>query len=187
MFSRRQQTVHEASRPAWTIMAASTALAATAFCLAPLSAAAQEFNEQGSAPEMVESGISINAQVDLVFQQASGEPMRMLQNSFSAGAVGANATSEYVFDLLNGAAMSGLNEALAQGARSGRVTVVATSCHVGMDGKAIRTVVPLGVFINTTEMNVGEDGNAQFRTRIKFIPDIAPPVRDEPFKLVPNF
>jgi hypothetical protein len=186
MFSKHQQPPHEASRSAWTVMAASTAIAASAFCLAP-GAAAQEFKEQIPGAEMLESGISIQAQVDLVFQQASGEPMRMMQNNFSAGVVGGNATSEYVFDLLNGAAMAGLNQALAQGARTGRVTVVATSCQIGMDGKAIRTVVPLGVFINTTEMDVGEDGKASFRTRIKFIPDIAPARQDKPFKLVPNF
>lgn len=187
MFPRGQRGQRQKSRPMWSIVAAGTVLAASAVCLAPLRASAQEFAEPGSGAEPLEHGISITAQVDLVFQQASGEPMRMLQNNFSAGAMGANATSEYVFDLLNGAAMAGLNEALAQGARSGRVTVVATSCQVGMSGKAIRAVNPVGVFINTTEMNVDDNGKASFRTRIKFIPDIAPEREDKPFKLVPNF
>jgi hypothetical protein len=179
MFSRRLPTLNV---PA----IARNALVASAISFAPLAAGAQEVRpESDSGP--IEHAISISAQVDLVFQQASGDPVRMLQNNFSAGAMGANATSEYVFGLLNDAALNGLNQALALGARTGRITVVATSCQVGMDGQAIRAVVPLGVFINTTEMNVGDDGQAHFRTRVKYIPDIAPAAEDKPFKLVPNF
>jgi uncharacterized membrane protein (UPF0136 family) len=138
--------------------------------LAPL-AMAQEVAPQPPIPIPMESGVSLRINVDLVYKTAFGSDLQLVQNSFAAGAMGHNATSDYVFDLLNKAALAGLNSALQQGAKSGRVTVVASGCHVGVAGNLLQTVAPAGIFVNTTDMELGADGVAHFRTRVKFIPD----------------
>lgn len=151
---------------------------ASAVWFAPLAfappASAQAPESPGLMPQAIplENGISLRINVDLVFQPAFGSEIKLLQNSFAAGATGPSATSDYVFELLNRTALSGLNEALAQGAKSGRVTVVASGCQVGVAGSSVQAVAPMGVFINTTHMDV-VDGVAKFRTRVNFIPDTA--------------
>jgi hypothetical protein len=158
--------------PQWAF--ARIAFLAPLVSFAPLAATAQEApgETQGQA---VQSGISIRANIDLVFQPAFHDKVTLMQKSFAAGAMGANATSEYVFGVLNEAALAGLNEALAQGAKTGRITVVATGCHVGVSPGGLDAATPVGIFINTTDMEVSEDGIAHFRTRAKFIPDMPSP------------
>lgn len=163
-----------------------TALALTAACLAAPGAVAQ--STPGQAPpgviwsepgydgfnrNDVQSGVAIRAQIDVVFQPGLSDSVSVLQNQFTTGAMGVNATTEYIFAILNQAALNGLQEALYRGARSGRVTVVATGCEVGLEGRELRTYAPVGVFINTTDMVVGDDGQARFHTSVKFIPDTA--------------
>jgi hypothetical protein len=177
--------------PQWAF--ARIAFLAPLVSFAPLAAMAQEAAPgQGQA---VQSGISIRANIDLVFQPAFRDKVTLMQKSFAAGAMGPNATSEYVFGVLNEAALAGLNEALAQGARTGRITVVATGCHVGVSPGGLDAATPAGIFINTTDMEVGDDGIAHFRTRVKFIPDYAvapgavtdPETLPDPDRVSPKF
>jgi hypothetical protein len=147
------------------------------------SAPGQNWSEpgyNGFSMDDTQMGVTIQVQIDVVFQPALGERVSVLQNQFTTGAMGVNATTEYIFEILNQAALGGLQEALMRGAQSGRVTVVATGCEVGLAGHVLRSYAPVGVFINTTDMRVGADGKARFHTRVKFIPDgaaqIAPPL-----------
>jgi hypothetical protein len=173
---------------------ARVALLAPALLLAP-AAFAQE--AEPAAPQQAvpaQSGISIRANVDVVFQPAFREDTKLMQSSFTAGAMGPNATEEYIFGLLSNAAMQGLNQALAQGAKTGRVTVVATGCEIGVSGAGIQAA-QVGIFINTTDMEVGDDGIARFRTRVKFIPNDAvapgavtdPDALPDPERISPKF
>jgi hypothetical protein len=177
--------------PQWAF--ARIAFLAPLVSFAPLAAMAQEAAPgQGQA---VQSGITIRANIDLVFQPAFRDKVTLMQKSFAAGAMGLNATSEYVFGVLNEAALAGLNEALARGARTGRITVVATGCHVGVSPGGLDAATPAGIFINTTDMEVGDDGVAHFRTRVKFIPDYAvapgavtdPDTLPDPDRVSPKF
>jgi len=170
-----------------------SALALTAACIAAPAATAQSVTDlgvpgqtwsepgyDGFTPQEMSNGIAIRAQVDVVFQPGLSDSVSVLQNQFATGAMGVNATTEYIFEILNKAALDGLQEALYRGARSGRVTVVATGCEVGMAGAELRSYAPVGVFINTTDMLVGDDGKAHFRTNVKFIPDPAPQTTSAP-------
>jgi hypothetical protein len=166
--------------------AAGLAFAAAAIFLGSPHAAAQLPYDFPSGAPPIESGISIRAQVDLMFQPAFADSITVMQNSFET--IGANASSDYIFQVLDQAAKAGLSQALAQGAKSGRVTVVATSCHIGVSDNTIQSWAPIGVFINTTDMSVGDDGKANFHTRIKFIPDVSMEQAPQaPFTLVPKF
>lgn len=156
------------SRSSARTVAASLASSMFLLAAAP-SAAAQVFRDvPWDTP--AESGISLRAQVDVMFQPDGGEKVVLMQNAFQTGASGQNLTSEYIFEVLNRAAMAGLDEALAKGARSGRVNVVAVCYQFGVDGDSFHSLAPMGVFINTTDMDVLPDGKAAFRTNVKFIP-----------------
>src|SRR5690242_20331710 len=112
---------------------------AVATGLSPLGAHAQA---PASSADDVQNGISISAQVDLVFQPPGGS-VKMLQNNFRTGAAEENATADFVFEVLNQAAMAGLGQALQQGAQAGRVCVVATSYQVGLANDGIRQAAPI--------------------------------------------
>lgn len=144
--------------------------AASLLSLVPLGAYAQEAGGAPSSPGM-QTGISIRANVDLVYLPSLGDEVKLSQTSFSAGAMGDIATPANVFDILNRAALAGLTEALAQGARAGRITVVASGCEVGVAGDALKAAAPIGIFVNTTDMEMGRDGKPVFTTRVRFIPD----------------
>jgi hypothetical protein len=178
---------------------ARAALLASALSLAPAAfaqEAAPDLSPQ-EAPQGVpgQSGITLRASVDVVFQPAFREDTKLMQSSFTAGAMGPNATTEYIFNILNQAALQGLNQALAQGAKTGRVTVVATGCEVGVLGTGATAAAQVGIFINTTDMEVGDDGIAHFRTRVKFIPNDAvapgavtdPDALPAPERITPRF
>lgn len=162
--------------PARTFVA-SLASGMLLFAAAP-SASAQVFRDvPWDAP--AENGISVRAQVDVMFQPDNGGQVVLMINAFQTGASGQNLTSEYIFDILNRAALEGLDEALAKGAKSGRVNVVAVCYAFGVDGDSLHSLAPMGVFINTTDMDVLPDGKAAFRTNFKFIPPAgvaAPPI-----------
>lgn len=168
---------------------------ACSLALAPAAFAQEAAPDVPQQTPLSQTGISIRANVDVVFQPAFREDTRLMQSSFAAGAMGPNATQEYIFGLLNQAALQGLNQALAQGAKAGRVTVVATGCEVGVSGNGATAAQQVGIFINTTDMEVGEDGIAHFRTRVKFIPDDAvapgavtdPNALPDPDRIAPKF
>ena len=142
------------------------------------SASAQIFRDvPWDAPE--ENGISVRAQVDVMFQTEGGGQMVLMTNAFQTGAAGQNLSSEYIFETLNRAALEGLDEALQKGAKTGRVNVVAVCYAFGVEGDSLHSLAPMGVFINTTDMDVLPDGKAAFRTNVKFIPPAgvaAPPI-----------
>lgn len=126
-----------------------------------------------------ENGISVRAQVDVTFRPEGGGQVVLMTNAFQTGASGQNLSSEYIFDILNRAALEGLDEALAKGAKTGRVNVVAVCYAFGVEGDSLHSLAPMGVFINTTDMDVLPDGKAAFRTNFKFIPPAgvaAPPI-----------
>ena len=162
--SCRPSNFRNSARTAVASLASSVLL----FAAAP-SAAAQVFRDvPWDAP--AESGISLRAQIDVMFQPDDGGQVVLMQNAFQTGASGQNLTSEYIFEILNRAALAGLDEALVKGARSGRVNVVAVCYQFGVDGDSFHSLAPMGVFINTTDMDVLPDGKAAFRTNVKFIP-----------------
>lgn len=166
-----------ASRIPARAFAASLASGVLLFAAAP-SASAQVFRDV-PWDQPAENGISVRAQVDVMFQTNAGDQMVLMTNAFQTGASGQNLSSEYIFEILNRAALEGLDEALAKGAKSGRVNVVAVCYAFGVEGDSLHSLAPMGVFINTTDMDVLPDGKAAFRTNVKFIPPAgvaAPPI-----------
>lgn len=146
------------------------------------SASAQILRDAPGGFQASENGISVRAQVDVMFQKEDGGPTVLVQDSFITGASGQNLSSEYIFEILNRAALAGLDGALMQGATSGRVNVVAVCYQFGVEGDSFHSLAPLGVFINTTDMDVLPDGKAAFRTNVKFIPPTvaaAPPIEGD--------
>ena len=92
------------------------------------------------------------------------------QRSFETGAASVNISSQYVFDVLNEAVLAGVDQALAGGAQTGRISVVAVCYSYGVDGEGVRSLAPMGVFINTTNLNVTADGNAALHSNLRVIP-----------------
>ena len=165
------------SRMPARVFAASLASGVLLFVAAP-SASAQVFRDV-PWEQLSENGISVRAQVDVMFQTDAGEQVVLMTNAFQAGASGQNLSSEYIFEILNRAALEGLDEALQKGAKTGRVNVVAVCYAFGVEGDSFHSLAPMGVFINTTDMDVLPDGKAAFRTNVKFIPPAgvaAPPI-----------
>ncbi len=122
-----------------------------------------------SAPTVVSQGITYTGQVNVIFQTEGG-PIGALQTSFQNSATDENATQDHVMGAMNQAALAGLNEAVARGAHTGHADVIAMVYQAGIAGGA-GLLRPLGVFINTTDMEVGSDGKAAFHTRVQFMPD----------------
>lgn len=154
-------------------LAAGLASGVVLFTSAPPAMAQEAFRDVPWDVPASENGISLRAQVDVMFQPEEGGPVVLMQNAFATGAAGQNLSSEYIFDILNRAALAGLDEALAKGARSGRANVVAVCYQFGVDGDSMHSLAPMGVFINTTDMDVLPDGKAAFHTNIKFVPAVA--------------
>lgn len=163
--SRRPSPVRNPARR----LAAGLASGAVLLASAP-AASAQVFRDVPWDQPTSENGISMRAQIDVVFQPVDGGPVVLMQNGFTTGAAGQNLSSEYIFEILDRAALAGLDEALAKGARSGRVNVVAVCYQFGVTGDSVHSLAPLGVFINTTDMDVTPDGTPAFHTNVKFIP-----------------
>ena len=61
-------------------------------------------------------------------------------------------------------------EALAGGAQSGRVSVTAVCYAYGVDESGSQSVLPMGLFINTTDLKVMADGGTALHTDIKVVP-----------------
>lgn len=116
-------------------------------------------------------GISVRAQVDVMFQPPEGGPVVLMQKAFETGTEGQNLSSEYVFNVLNTAVLAGVDQALAKGATAGRVNVVAVCYAYSRLDNGLPSPVPMGVFINTTDMDV-IDGKAALHSNVKYVPPI---------------
>ena len=134
-------------------------------------ASAQEYElvvpDESVLPQL---GISVHARVDVLFTPPGMDTPILLQRSFETGAASVNISSQYVFDVLNEAVLAGVDEALAGGAQTGRISVVAFCYSFGVDGEGVQSLAPMGVFINTTDLNVMPEGVASLRTNVKVIP-----------------
>ncbi len=124
--------------------------------------------ESQAAPQMGQ-GISIRARIaGLYFPPGGSEPI-LVQRAFTTSAA-TDQSSQYVFDVLNDAALDGVNQALAGGATAGRVSVVAMCYAYGRDNSGAPSMLPMGLFINTTDMNVLPDGKASVHSNIRIVP-----------------
>lgn len=165
---------HRRFSPQRSVMGAAAAMAAFAAIPTP-AAFAQEYELVTPYPEetpqaSVASAISLRAQVDVIYTPPGASEPVLVQRAFETRATALNLSSEYVFEILNTAALAGVEQALAGGAQAGRVSVVAVCYLHGAPDGASPTLAPMGVFINTTDLNVLPDGNAALRTRVKVIP-----------------
>ena len=134
-------------------------------------ASAQEYElvvpDESVSPQL---GISVHARVDVLFTPPGTDTPVLIQRSFETGAASVNISSQYVFDVLNEAVLAGVDQALAGGAQTGRISVVAVCYSYGVDGEGVRSLAPMGVFINTTNLNVTADGNAALHSNLRVIP-----------------
>ena len=160
-------------------LAAGLASGAVFAALAPL-AGAQEAPEGQWGGALAGGGVSVRAQIDVLFQPPDGGPAVLMQNAFETGAEGQNLSSDYVFDVLNRAVLAGVDQALAKGARAGRVNVVAICYVYDLNDAGVHALTPMGVFINTTDMDVTADGKAALHTNVRYVPPLDRPPAARP-------
>lgn len=142
-------------------------------------ASAQEFTlvppGDATAPEIgPQLGISVHATIDVLYVPPGATAPILIQKTFETRASALNMSSQYVFDVLNEAALSGVDQALAGGAQTGRISVVAVCYSYGVDGQGVQLLAPMGVFINTTDLSVQPEGVASLRTNVRVIPPVGP-------------
>lgn len=167
-------------------LAAGLASGAVLAASAPL-ASAQETPDAQWGDARPGGGISVRAQVDVLFQPPDGGPAVLMQNAFETGTEGQNLSSEYVFDVLNRAVLAGVDQALAKGAKAGRVNVVAVCYAYGLSETGVHSLTPMGVFINTTDMDVTAEGRAALHSSVKYVPPIdRPPAQPATPSLLPD-
>lgn len=140
-------------------------------------ASAQEFTlvppGDAAAPEIgPQLGISVHATIDVLYVPPGATTPILIQKTFETRASAVNMSSQYVFDVLNEAALSGVDQALAGGAQTGRISVVAVCYSYGVDGQGVQLLAPMGVFINTTDLSVQPEGVASLRTNVRVIPPV---------------
>jgi hypothetical protein len=63
-----------------------------------------------------------------------------------------------------------LTQALAGGALNGRISVTTMCYAYGVDDSGAQSLSPMGLFINTTDLNVTFDGKAALHSNIQVIP-----------------
>lgn len=114
-------------------------------------------------------GVAVRARIDVLYFPPGGREPILVQRAFETSAA-TNQSSQYVFDILNNAALDGVTQALAGGAQSGRVSVTAICYAYGVDNNGSQSVAPMGLFINTTDMKVLSDGGTALHTDIKVLP-----------------
>ena len=114
-------------------------------------------------------GITVRARVDVLYFPPGGSEPILVQRAFETSAA-TNQSSQYVFDVLNNAALDGVTQALAGGAMTGRISVTAMCYAVGVDPTGAPSVSPIGLFINTTDLKVLPDGGTALHTDIKVMP-----------------
>ncbi len=134
-------------------------------------ASAQEYElvlpDQSYAPQL---GVSVHARIDVLYTPPGADTPVLIQRSFETGSASVNVSSQYVFEVLNEAVLAGVDQALAGGAQTGRISVVAVCYSFGVDGEGVRSLAPMGVFINTTDLSMTADGNAALRSNLRVIP-----------------
>lgn len=135
---------------------------------------AQPPSAQLGAPDMIPAGrgISMRAQIDVLYTPPGATAPILVQKAIETRSSAINLNSQYVFDMLNNAVLAGVDQALAGGAQTGRISVVAV-CYT-YDAAAIgdSALAPMGVFINTTDLDVLPNGQAALRTNVKVIPPL---------------
>ena len=147
--------------------------------LAAPTASAQEFTlvppGDAAAPTLgPQIGISVHATIDVLYVPPGAMAPILVQKTFETRATAVNMSSQYVFDVLNEAALAGVDQALAGGAQTGRISVVAVCYTFGVDGQGVQLLAPMGVFINTTDLSVMPEGVAALRTNVRVIPPVGP-------------
>ena len=133
---------------------------------------AQFPSDNPATPDMIPAGrgISMRAQIDVLYTPPGATAPILVQKAIETRASAINLNSQYVFDMLNNAVLAGVDQALAGGAQTGRISVVAV-CYT-YDAAAVgdSALAPMGVFINTTDLDVLPNGQAALRTNVKVIP-----------------
>lgn len=114
-------------------------------------------------------GVAVRARIDVLYYPPGGAEPILVQRAFETSAA-TNQSSQYVFDVLNNAALDGVTQALAGGAQSGRISVTAICYAYGIDNNGSQSVLPMGLFINTTDMKVMPDGGTALHTDFKVMP-----------------
>lgn len=142
-------------------------------------AGAQEYElippAESGAPDTLASGrgISMRAQVDVLYTPPGASAPILVQKAFETRATAINLNSQYVFDILNDAVLAGVDQALAGGAQTGRISVVAVCYTYDVAGVGDQALSPMGVFINTTDLDVLPNGHAALKTNVRVIPPLA--------------
>lgn len=129
--------------------------------------------ESGGTPQsgtpQTGQGIAVRARIDVLFFPPGGTEPILVQRSFETS-TSTNQSSQFVFDVLNNAALEGVNQALAGGATAGRISVVAMCYSYGPDNNGAQAMSPMGLFINTTDLNVLPDGKTAVHSNIQVVP-----------------
>jgi hypothetical protein len=118
-------------------------------------------------------GISMRAQIDVLYTPPGASAPILIQKAIETRSSAINLNSQYVFDMLNNAVLAGVDQALAGGAQTGRISVVAVCYSYDVAGIGDQALAPMGVFINTTDLDVLPNGQASLRTNVKVIPPLA--------------
>jgi hypothetical protein len=141
-----------------------------AFQLAP-AALAQEYElvPFGSDPDS-ESGIQMRAQIDVLYTPTGSSEPILVQRAFETSAAAHNLSSQYIFEVIANATLAGVEQAIAGGAQTGRISVVAVCYTYETEDGRTSTVAPMGVYINTTDLSVLPDGNAALSSRYRIVP-----------------
>ena len=141
-------------------------------------AGAQEFElvppAESSAPDTIPAGrgISMRAQIDVIYTPPGASAPILVQKAIETRSSAINLSSQYIFDVLNNAALAGAEQAIAGGAQTGRISVVAVCYMYDAGGIGEQALAPMGVFINTTDLDVLPNGHASLRTSVKVIPPL---------------
>ena len=125
-------------------------------------------------PDMIPAGrgISMRAQIDVLYTPPGATAPILVQKAIETRSSALNLNSQYVFDVLNNAVLAGVDQALAGGAQTGRISVVAVCYTYDAGAVGDQALAPMGVFINTTDLDVLPNGQAALRTNVKVIPPL---------------
>jgi len=133
-----------------------------------------QLGAQPAVPDMIPAGrgISMRAQIDVLYTPPGATAPILVQKAIETRSAAVNLNSQYVFDVLNNAVLAGVDQALAGGAQTGRISVVAVCYTYDVGGVGDQALAPMGVFINTTDLDVLPNGHAALRTNVKVIPPL---------------
>ena|GEM_PF-1681798 len=154
------------------LQAALPAASAQEYELVPPAQSGAQLGAQPTVPDMIPAGrgISMRAQIDVLYTPPGATAPILVQKAIETRSAAVNLNSQYVFDVLNNAVLAGVDQALAGGAQTGRISVVAVCYTYDVGGIGDQALAPMGVFINTTDLDVLPNGQAALRTNVKVIP-----------------